>query len=88
MATELDLIRRYRGAFTKQQCKNIISHINYFEEHSLMFYDKKSLHNTDHITVNVAHDWDMDETASSKMSNLSYHILNLVLMNTWKHLVY
>ena len=33
-----------------------------------MFYDKKSLHNTDHITVNVAHDWDMDLTAYSRMS--------------------
>ena len=42
MATESDLIRRYRGAFTKEQCKNIISHINYFEEHSLMFMIKIS----------------------------------------------
>ena len=97
MATESDLIRRYRGAFTKEQCKDIISHINYFEEHSLMFYDKKSLHNTDHITVNVAHDWDMDETASSKMSNLvlphfkpcvDEYLQAFSILNEYKFLMY
>ena len=70
MAIESDLIRRYCGAFTPEQCKEIISHINYFEKHSLMFYDKSSLHITDNVTLNVSHDWDMDETASSRISNL------------------
>ena len=70
MAIESDLIRRYCGAFTPEQWKEIISHINYFEKHSLMFYDKSSLHITDNVTLNVSHDWDMDETASSRISNL------------------
>ena len=70
MTIESDLIRRYCGAFTPEQCKEIISHIDYFEKHSLMFYDKSSLHITDHVTLNVSHDWDMDETASSRISNL------------------
>ena len=70
MTLESDLIRRYCGAFTTEDCTEIISHIDYYEKNSLMFYDKTSLHNTDHITVNAAYDWNMDEKASCKISDL------------------
>ncbi len=97
MAIESDLIRRYCGAFTPDQCKEIISHINYFEKNSLMFYDKTSLHTTDNATINVAHDWDMDETASSKIANLilprfkpcvDEYLQAFSVLNNYKFLLY
>ena len=70
MAIESDLIRRYCGAFTPEDCNEIISHIDHFEKHSLMFHDKTSLHTTDNATINVAHDWEIDEKATCKISEL------------------
>ena len=52
MAYESDLIRRYSGAFTKDDCKNIIEGIKFFENNHLLFYDKKLLLNEDHKTIN------------------------------------
>ena len=41
MPFESDLIRRYTGAFSKENCSEIIKGINFFEKNHLMFYDKK-----------------------------------------------
>ena len=70
MAIESDLIRRYCGAFTPQDCEEIISHIDHFEKYSLMFHDKTSLHTTDNATINVAHDWEIDEKSTCRISEL------------------
>ena len=58
MAFESDLIRRYRGAFSKKECKEIIDYINFFEDNHILSYDKSNLHKEDHKTVNVTHDYD------------------------------
>ena len=70
MTLESDLIRRYCGAFTTKDCTEIISHIDYYEKNSLMFYDKTSLHTTDNATINVAHDWDIDDKSTCKIAEL------------------
>ena len=70
MTLESDLIRRYCGAFTTEDCTEIISHIDYYEKNSLMFHNKTSLHNTDHISTNTSHDWVLDEKAGCKISTL------------------
>ena len=39
MAFETDLIRRYTGAFTKDDCEKIIHGVKFFEDNHLLFYD-------------------------------------------------
>ena len=66
MAEESDLIRRYRGAFSPDECKKIIEYINEFEKNKLLAYDKDSLHNVDHSTINLAYQYNFP--MSSKIS--------------------
>ena len=70
MTLESDLIRRYRGAFTQDECDTLISQIEYLNQNNLMFYDKESLHNQDHISSNISHDWVVDLPAYSRISEL------------------
>jgi hypothetical protein len=70
MAFESDLIRRYRGAFSKKECKEIIDYINFFEDNHILSYDKSNLHKEDHKTVNVTHDYDF--VGSSKLSSMVF----------------
>ena len=58
MAFESDLIRRYRGAFSKDECKEIIDYINFFEDNQILEYDKSALELEDHKIVNVTYDYD------------------------------
>jgi len=57
MAFETDLIRRYTGAFTKNDCERIIDGIKFFEENNLLFYDKNILDRQDHKVINVTHEY-------------------------------
>ena len=66
MTTESDLIRRYRGAFSPDDCKRIIEYINVFEKNKLLISDRDNLHQVDHSTINVAYDYDLP--ISSKIS--------------------
>ena len=43
MAFEFDLIRRYRGAFSRDECKEIIEYINFFENNQILEYDKSAV---------------------------------------------
>ena len=70
MAHEFDLIRRYRGAFSKEECKEIINYIEFFENNHILAYDRDSLHKEDHKTVNVTHDYNF--VASSKLSTMIF----------------
>ena len=70
MASEFDLIRRYRGAFSKEECKEIINYIEFFENNHILSYDRDSLHKEDHKTVNVTHDYNF--VASSKLSTMIF----------------
>ena len=70
MTLESDLIRRYRGAFTQDECDTLISQIEYLNQNNLMFYDKESLHNQDHISSIISHDWVVDLPAYRRISEL------------------
>ena len=70
MAFESDLIRRYRGAFSADECKEIIDYINFFEDNQILEYDKSALELEDHKVVNVTHDYDLG--ASSKLATMLF----------------
>ena len=70
MAFESDLIRRYRGAFSKDECKEIIDYINFFEDNQILEYDKSALELEDHKIVNVTYDYDLG--ASSKLATMLF----------------
>ena len=53
MAFESDLIRRYRGALSKDDCVEIIDYINFFEKNQILEYDTSALELEDHKIVNV-----------------------------------
>ena len=97
MATESDLIRRYRGAFSSDECDEIISHIDFLNKNNLMFYEKESLHNQDHITSNLSHDWALDLPAYSRISELiipkfkpcvDEYLMTFSILQTYKFLLY
>ena len=67
MAFESDLIRRYSGAFTKDDCEKIINGIRFFEDNHLLFYDKSFLACQDNKVINISHDYDF--SASSRIGN-------------------
>jgi len=67
MAFETDLIRRYSGAFSKENCEKIIEGIKFFEDNHLLFYDKGRLTREDHKTINVTHDYNF--SASSRLAD-------------------
>ena len=58
MPFETDLIRRYTGAFTKDECKEIIKGIDSFEKNHLMFHDRKKLNLKDDKVINITHEYD------------------------------
>ena len=66
MAFETDLIRRYSGAFSKEDCTRIIEGIHFFEKNHLLYYDKEKLAREDHKTVNITHEYDF--SASSRLA--------------------
>ena len=66
MAFETDLIRRYSGAFSKEDCTRIIDGIKFFDENHLLFYDREKLTREDHKTVNISHDYNF--SASSRIA--------------------
>ena len=67
MEFESDLISRYSGAFSKDDCDKIIKGIKFFEDNHLLFYDRTYLTSEDHKVVNVSHDYDF--SASSRIGN-------------------
>ena len=66
MAFETDLIRRYSGAFSKEDCTRIIDGIKFFDQNHLLFYDREKLTREDHKTVNISHDYNF--SASSRIA--------------------
>ena len=54
MTTEFELIRRYRGAFTSEECDKLIDYIDNFEKTNLLVYDTKNLHQVDNKTINIS----------------------------------
>ena len=69
MASEFDLIRRYRGAFSKDECENIIKSIEFFENNNFLAYDRQALDKEDHKTINLSWDYDVDFSASTRIAS-------------------
>ena len=58
MTTEFDLIRRYRGAFSKDECEKFIEFIDEFDKHNILVHDTENLHQVNHKTANVSFSYD------------------------------
>ena len=54
-----DFIIRYRVAFSKEDCKEIIKHIEHLESNNLLHYDDTATHLEDHKVVTVNNDYDL-----------------------------
>ena len=60
MTSENDFIRRYRGAFSPDDCKKLIEYIETFEKIKLLSYhEEDKLHEVDHKSINIAHTYDL-----------------------------
>ena len=58
MTLESELIRRYQGAFTPEECNNYIKYIDQFDERNILTYDTEKLTQVDNKSVNVTFDYD------------------------------
>ena len=58
MAIESDLIRRYTGAFSPNDCKKLREYIDEFENHKILIHDDEKLHEVNHKTKNICHSYD------------------------------
>jgi len=92
-----DFIIRYRGAFSKEQCEEIIKNIEHFENNKLLFHDKSRLHREDHKSICLDNSFDVDLLVTQKVSQLilpnyepciEEYINRFSLLNTNKFLVY
>jgi len=69
MAVESDLIRRYRGAFSPEECLKLREDIDFLEDNNIIGYDKTSLHKVDNKTYNVTWDYTFDVCASTRIAS-------------------
>ena len=92
-----DFIIRYRGAFSQEECKEIIENIEYFENNKLLFHDKSKLHREDHKSICIDNTLVVDLPATQRVSQLllpkfkpcvDEYINRFSLLNTNKFLVY
>ena len=51
MTTEFDLIRRYRGAFSEEECNKFIDFIENFDKHNILVHDRENLHQVNHLSL-------------------------------------
>ena len=65
-----NFIVRYKGAFSQQDCNEIINYIEYLEENNLLYYDKESLHRQDNKTVGINNGFGLDIPTTSRISRL------------------
>jgi len=65
-----NFIIRYKGAFSQQDCNEIINYIEYLEENNLLYYDKESLHRQDNKTVGINNGFGLDIPTTSRISRL------------------
>ena len=65
-----NFIIRYKGAFSQQDCNEIINYIEYLEENNLLYYDKESLHRQDNKTVSINNGFGLDIPTTSRISRI------------------
>ena len=58
MTLESELIRRYQGAFTPEECNNYIKYIDQFDERNILNYDTENLTQVDNKSANVSFNYD------------------------------
>ena len=95
MATEFDLIRRYKGAFSSDDCKKLVNYIDGFEKNKLLAHDTRALHEVDNKALNVTHSYDMtaysfiaEETMPKFKLCVDEYLKTFSILNTCKFLVY
>ena len=95
MATEYDLIRRYKGAFSSDDCKKLVNYIDGFEKNKLLAHDTRALHEVDNKALNVTHSYDMtaysfvaEQTMPKFKKCLDEYLNTFSILNTCKFLVY
>ena len=95
MATEYDLIRRYKGAFSSDDCKKLVNYIDGFERNKLLAHDTRALHEVDNKALNVTHSYDMtaysfvaEQTMPKFKKCLDEYLNTFSILNTCKFLVY
>ena len=95
MATEYDLIRRYKGAFSSDDCKKLVNYIDGFEKNKLLAHDTRALHEVDNKALNVTHSYDMtaysfvaEQTMPKFKLCLDEYLKTFSILNTCKFLVY
>jgi len=97
MSSEFELIRRYRGAFSKEKCEKIIESIEFFESHSLLSYNRENLDKEDHKTINVTWDYDVDFSSATRIASdvlpgfkpcIDEYIQTFSVLNRRKFLIY
>ena len=59
MATEFDLIRRYNGAFTSDECDSYVNYINQLEKNSFLAQDKRNVQHVDHKSIRSSYNFDL-----------------------------
>ena len=59
MTLESDLIRRYQGAFTPQDCEECIKYIDDFDSKNILTYDTEKLNEVDNKTINLTHSYNL-----------------------------
>ena len=58
MTLESELIRRYQGAFSSEDCNDYIKYIEQFEERNILTYDTDNLIQVDNKSANVTFGYD------------------------------
>ena len=95
MTTESDLIRRYTGAFSSDDCKRLMEHIDAFEETKLLLSDDEKLHEVDHKSINLCDSYDFP--AYSHLSQeiipkfkpcVDEYLKTFSILNSYKFLIY
>ena len=63
-----NFVVRYRGAFSRKECADLVKYIDYLDNNNLLFYDRESLHSVDNKTVNINNCFNLEVTAASRIS--------------------
>ena len=95
MASESDLIRRYSGAFSSDDCKKLREYIDNFENNKLLFHTDEKLHEVDHKTINITHSYDFptyshisQEIIPKFKPCIDEYLNTFSILNTYKFLIY
>lgn len=67
-----DFICRYKETFTRQECREIIEEIDFFEETQRLFRTDKNPHLQDQKAINVNVDFEVDFASATRVNKLMF----------------